>query len=182
MEDFNFFKSYASFSVCGKYRWNLRRQLGKSDRKLIFIGLNPSIANSDRNDATLIRLMRFAQMWGYGCLEVVNLFARIAKNPILLSRCKDPVGFRNNLELHKKIKNWSIDRSSDLWLGWGVKGQYLHRNVEVMKIVERFYIERLSFFPNAAKPYSIGSTKGGHPKHPLYSSNKDVLMPFEFKN
>ena len=44
------------------------------------------------------------------------------------------------------------------------------------------YIFFAIIFPNAAKSYSIGTTKEGHPRHPLYASYKDVLMPFQNKN
>ena len=37
--------------------------------------LNPSTADAQTNDPTIRRCLQFAQAWGYGTLEVVNLFA-----------------------------------------------------------------------------------------------------------
>ncbi len=93
--------SNASFSICGKYRFNLTRRISKSPRKIIFIGLNPSRADSKNNDATLTRLLDFSKSWGYGSIIVINLFARISKNPKVLTSCANPIGVSNNVELRK---------------------------------------------------------------------------------
>lgn len=85
-------KSSTSFNACKNYRWNLSRYINDTQKKLIFIGLNPSLANRSYNDPTLRRLIGCAELWGYGALVVVNLFARITKSPKLLASCDDPVG------------------------------------------------------------------------------------------
>ena len=54
----------------------------------------------------------------------------------------------------------------DLWIGWGAKGKFMNRNSKVLTMIKMCYLK---------KPYIIGLTKDGHPRHPLYSSKKKYL-------
>ncbi len=160
--------SSASFSKCREYRWKLTRFINHSKKELIFIGLNPSIANENDDDPTLRRLVDFANLWGYGSLTVLNLFAKISKSPELLKSCKDPVGSKNDFEINKNIAYWSTTNLCDLWLGWGVNGKIMTRNNEVLNKIKK---------KSSRTPYIIGLTKDGHPRHPLYISKKKTLYP-----
>jgi len=42
---------------------------------VLFVCLNPSIADGEKDDPTVVRMMRFAEAWGYGGFYVGNLFA-----------------------------------------------------------------------------------------------------------
>ena len=70
--------------ITGDYRyllwreWNSDRAVPRlqRDRQTVsFIMLNPSRADAEVNDPTITRCINFALSWGYGRLEVVNLFA-----------------------------------------------------------------------------------------------------------
>ena len=148
-------------------------------KKLFFLGLNPSIATASTNDHTITRLINFAKIWGYGYLRVINLFARIAKSPDLLRDCHDPVGEENNSELSQMMEYWAFNKTCDLWIGWGVKGQLFNRNIIVLQMIRKFWLRRHNNFTFRTFPYVIGLTQGGHPKHPLYASKRLVLEPFE---
>ncbi len=161
----------ASFSHCGKYRWRLSRSLNHSEKELIFIGLNPSFADSCHNDRTLDRLVGFADLWGYGSITVINLFARISKKPNFLKTFKDPIGFKNDFEINRNISHWASKESCDLWLGWGVNGKLMSRNQIVLSEIKKH---------SSKKPFVIGLTKDGHPCHPLYMSKEKTLNPFMF--
>lgn len=76
----------AAFSPCGRYRWWLERLWEPGGSRLLFIGLNPSHADHRRDDPTLRRLVAFAAGWGYGSLEVLNLFALVSPDPAALGR------------------------------------------------------------------------------------------------
>ncbi|WP_269623389.1 DUF1643 domain-containing protein [Prochlorococcus marinus] len=171
-------QSNAQFSLCGRYRWNLNRRFNSCKKEIIFIGLNPSKANSFVNDRTLIRLINFSNLWGYGSLSVVNLFAIISNNSLDLKSFADPIGNSNNKELNNKIKAWSEKELCDLWLGWGVNGSYLNRDKVVLRKIQNYYNKRVRNFPKASQPYAIGITKDGYPRHPLYVQNKTILKPF----
>ena len=159
-------KSSASFSTCKNYRWSLTRHLTNSKKELIFIGLNPSLANATDNDPTIRRLIGFSENWGYGCLTVLNLFAKVSKSPKSLASCNDPVGWQNDCQLNKMIKYWSYNDSCELWIGWGVNGRLMGRNEKFLKKIKR----------SSRKPLVIGLTKEGHPKHPLYISKQKTLF------
>ncbi|WP_320667267.1 DUF1643 domain-containing protein [Prochlorococcus sp. MIT 1307] len=172
-------KSEASFSKCGLYRWHLKRLLSKRRSKIIFIGLNPSKANSNFDDPTIKRLINFSFSWGYGSLIVINLFARVSCSPRILKLCSDPIGERNDQEIEGFLYQWSQDSSFDLWLGWGNQGTLQKREIDVLRLVQRHSNNRLFQFPCALGPLAIGLTKKGHPRHPLYISQKEVLKPFD---
>ena len=161
-------KSNAFFSPCNKYRWSLTRYINESCKEIIFIGLNPSSADAIHNDSTLIRIIDFCESWGYGSLTVINLFAKIATNPRYLSVDNDPIGRDNDAALNKYINHWSQNKMCDLWIGWGIKGQLMNRDQEILKRIKK-YSQRI--------PNIIGETKGGYPRHPLYISKKKTLYP-----
>ena len=165
-------KRTASFSSCKDYRWSLTRKINDSKKELIFIGLNPSYANSSLDDPTLRRLIGFSKLWGYGSLVVINLFARISKSPRLLALCDDPVGWNNDFELNKRINYWSRNDLCELWIGWGVNGNLKDRNKIILKRIKK----------SLKHPCVIGLTKEGHPKHPLYISKRKSLSYLYLKD
>ena len=83
--------SDASVSSDRCFRWWLTRRWQHGGRVLIFLGLNPSRADTERDDPTLRRLLGFAGDWGYDALAVVNLFARMSPSPSVLRRCQTPL-------------------------------------------------------------------------------------------
>ena len=171
--------SFCLFSDCKSYRWILKRELLSGKKNLVFIGLNPSKANSFNNDMTLIRIMNFCSRWNYKNIYVINLFGLISKSPIQLSKSKDPIGVNNELVTLISLLFWRENINCDLWLGWGDKGQLNGRDLEVLKI-----IKNLSNFNSkennlCKRVLSLGLTKRGNPRHPLYMPNESFLRPFD---
>lgn len=93
----------AAFSRCGRYRWWLNRRWRQDAPTLLFIGLNPSSADGRRDDATLRRLIGFADGWGYGGVEVVNLFAWISADPAALRQSAEPKGRRTDAWIRRRV-------------------------------------------------------------------------------
>ena len=58
--------------------------------------LNPSRADAQTKDPTITRSINFALSWGYGRLEVVNLFAYRTSKPSLLKQAAEPIGRDND--------------------------------------------------------------------------------------
>ena len=75
------FHSKAIISDCGKYRYELHREWDKDKGKVLFIMLNPSTADGEKDDLTTIRCINFAKKWGYGGLMIGNIYPFRAKRP-----------------------------------------------------------------------------------------------------
>lgn len=82
--------------ITGDYRYLLWREWNSNDKTVSFIMLNPSRADGSVNDPTITRCINFAKAWGYGRLEVVNLFAYRTPKPSLLKQAPEPIGRDND--------------------------------------------------------------------------------------
>lgn len=148
----------ANFSRCKTYRYSLTREWG-SGGTLLVVGLNPSIADARIDDPTVRRCMGFAKSWGFSNLIMANLFAYRSTDPNLLAEVDDPVGPMNNRSLKKLV-----ERADLLLAAWGTRGGMLCRDEQV-----------LSWLP---RPYCLGTTTAGFPRHPLYVHGDTRPVPF----
>ena len=139
----------AEISPCGKYRYVLKRQWKRQSSLVLFIGLNPSTADSDSDDPTLRRCIRFARTWGYGGVVMANLFAYRATDPKNLKLVADPVGPLNDDWLARLRAETEVAVAA-----WGNHGGLQDR--------ARTVSARLG------KLYCLGCTGRGAPRHPLY--------------
>ena len=153
----------AKFDTSGKYRYALWRAWSADYPRIAFILLNPSTADEQRNDPTIRRCMGFARAWQFGSVEVVNLFAYRATDGRELLKVVDPIGEENNRFLMRTVK-----RCSTVVVGWGTRGTLLGRDREVITLLA-----------GRKDVYCLGTTKGGHPRHPLYVRGDTVLEPFD---
>ncbi len=151
-------QSGAIFDDSRHYRYSLWRSWSESP-KVGFVMLNPNQADATVNDPTIRRCIGFVQDWGYGGLEVVNLFAYRAKSPPLLKHIEDPIGEDNDRYLFSLS-----DRVDMIILAWGNWGTLRGRDRAVNK--------RLS---SQKTIYCLGITKTGQPRHPLYLK-RDTLL------
>ncbi len=114
--------------------------------------LNPSTADAEHDDPTIRRCFGFARSWGFGALEVVNLFAWRSTSPAALQSAKDPVGPANDaaiLDAHACC--------GQTVLAWGNHGAHLNRDREVRLLLD-----------GDASVVHFGLTGAGQPRHPLY--------------
>jgi len=169
--------SDASLSPDGRYRWWLHRRWATDRGSLLFIGLNPSKADAQMDDPTLRRLIGFAKCWGYGELLVLNLFARRSPHPAALRTVTDPVGDRNDAVLLEQAERWSCQPTVDLWLGWGAQGTLHQRNRRVLQLLDPFRSRRRRQFIRARGALTLGMTRSGQPRHPLYARGDATLDP-----
>lgn len=147
----------AIISACGKYRYSLSREvktagIGES-RRLLFVMLNPSTADSTKDDPTIRKCMGFSSRLYHGGLDVVNLFAYRATNPKELKKVNDPVGPENKGRILK-----AASESDMIVCAWGTNGTFNRQNEKVMEWLSGYDL------------YALEITKDGHPKHPLYVS------------
>ncbi len=171
--------SFCLFSKCGTYRWILKRELLSGKKTVVFIGLNPSKANSSNNDRTLTRIINFCSRWNYKNIYLINLFGIIAKTPIQLSKSNNPIGENNDLIILKSLEFWRKNTNCDLWLGWGDNGQLNGRDLEVLKLIKNFSNFKSKENNYSKRVLSLGLSKKGNPRHPLYMPNKSFLRKFD---
>ena len=152
---------WARFSDDEKYRYLLGRRISDSPRRLLFIMLNPATADATQNDPTIRRCIGFAERWGYGLLEVANLFAYRTPYVSELRRADDPIGPDNDEWICR-----AINTADKIILAWGNHGAYMNRSDEV----KRMALE-------TAQPYHLGLNKTGEPKHPLYLPSATIPTP-----
>ena len=98
----------------GFYRYSLGRVWLPDEPTVMFLLLNPSDADANKDDPTVRRCIHFAKSWGYGGLCIGNLFALRSSNPELLKGHPDPVGPDNDNALMRMAK-----ASSLIVAGWG---------------------------------------------------------------
>ena len=153
----------AIFSEDRRYRYLLRRRVGESGKRVLFIMLNPSTADETRNDATIRRCVGFARGWGFGVLEVVNLFALMSTDPAALLKAEDPVGPDNDTAIRAALKV-----ADTVVLAWGNHAlDHKERAAAVMDMAR-----------NASRPHCLGLTMRGAPRHPLRLAKTATLEPF----
>lgn len=78
------------------YRYKLSRTWDSTKPTILFIGLNPSIADENVDDPTITRCINFAKDWGYGTLLMANLFAFRSTYPKDIYLIDDPIGKDND--------------------------------------------------------------------------------------
>jgi hypothetical protein len=160
-----FLEQGATFSEDKLYRYNLWRRWGsKSSEKVTFVMLNPSTADAEKFDPTVRRCFGYACDWGFGIMEVVNLFAFRSTYPAMLSKVGDPVGPENDAVILKAVKE------SDLVVAaWGIHGRLYGRDLMVQRLLE-----------GVKDLHCIGTTKAGAPLHPLHQPKR--LRPVLYCN
>lgn len=147
----------ALFSECGQYRYRLWRKWDDSKPLVMCIGLNPSTANTDRNDATIHLLTRMLTKLGYGGFYMMNLFAYISSKPNDLLICENPVGDNDT-----HLKEVTL-LCQDIIACWGTFKQATDRIKEVLPL-----------YPNAK---CFGVNKNGTPIHPLAMQERNGRNP-----
>jgi len=83
----------------GLYRWRLWRLWDASRPRLLWVLLNPSTADARDDDPTLRRCVGYAVRWGYGAVDLVNLFALRSTDPRALRSAADPIGYANDAHI-----------------------------------------------------------------------------------
>jgi hypothetical protein len=155
-------KRRAEFDSSGTYRYSLWRAWETAAPTIGFVMLNPHRADDVVDDPTIRRCIGFAQSWGYGSLEVVNLFAYRTGNPLELRQVLDPIGAENDRYLISLS-----DRVERIMLAWGNFGSLGDRHLAVMPLL------------TSQTLYCLGMTKTAQPKHPLYLNRNIVPIAFQ---
>lgn len=154
----------AIISDCGRYRYLLRRTWNLVAPRALYVMLNPSTADASKDDATIRSCVRLAAYFGFGGIEVVNIFAYRATKPDALLSAADPVGPMN--ELHVKS---ALARCYVPILAWGAWPPARDASAYVRNAIR-------TVSPPGA--FCFGKTIGGAPKHPLYIKSGTPLETY----
>lgn len=146
----NAFTRAAEFSPCGSYRYVLSRTWNDTKERLVFIGLNPSTADAQKEDPTIRKCLHFAHQEGFGGFDILNIYAYRTPYPQELFKAADPIGPENAVFLNTYMK-----RAQKVALMWG---QAAHQH----QMVQHF----LQSYPGPW--YCFGENKDGSPRHVLY--------------
>lgn len=154
----------ATFSPCGRYRYELTRSWDATLPELLVVMLNPSTADAAVDDPTIRRVMRFARDAGYGELRVMNLYALCSVDPAALW-ASDSVGPENDYRLSAALLvRWSEHRP--VLAAWGTTPWSKSRAPRVIALVP------------GVRWMCLGTTKDGSPRHPLYVPALQTMVPF----
>lgn len=153
--------THTSAVVDGPYRYRLKRAWeGGDSRRVMFIMLNPSTADGTEDDATIRKIVRFSQSWGYSGLTVCNLFAfRATRPPEMNEACRTGthvVGPENLDYIWGALH--TVDTVICAWGNhiWPVKVDGI--DVAVLELIEKY----------GHVPQCLELTQSGRPFHPLY--------------
>jgi len=157
-------KSAVIRGVHDEYRYQLRRVWDYSKPQCVWIMLNPSTADSKINDATIRKCMRFAFLWGYGGITVVNLFAYRSRNPKTVAQLPPQIaiGPDNDFFIME-----AAAQARGIVFGWGAVPFATQR--------ARNLTYELARSPALCPPQCLGVTIKGEPRHPLMVAYRTPL-------
>jgi len=161
-------KSDAIISECGQYRYKLTRTWGE-EKSAVFVMLNPSTADASEDDATIRRCIGFAKKWHCGGLIVVNLFAYRATKPTELLSASDPQGPDNFVHVFNAAQGAQF-----IVCAWGAHSNLNGQDKKIIACMRRA--------TNMAHLVCLGTTKYGHPKHPLYLPKDADIEFYDYEN
>lgn len=152
-----YLESSAKISPDGLYRYWLSRRIGMGERVILFVGLNPSTADANRDDPTIRRCAGFAKQWGFDWLFVGNLHAYRSTDPRNLSKVDCPIG-PDNFDTLK----WLTHKAEIVVAAWG-----RHK----LRVDAKLMGDWILSLPNVR-------CLGAWPKHPLYlPSSTELQVP-----
>lgn len=158
----------ARFSDCGRYRQALTRDWtpkGESPRAVLFIGMNPSVADAAASDPTCHRELMFARDWG---------FTRYLKGNVLDWRATSPKDIPVDPDIACSAENIPalVEMAREAELVVLAYGKLHKRYDDIVR-------EGLRAVAATGRPLKcLGLNKDGSAKHPLYLRKDTPLQEF----
>ncbi len=149
----------ADFSNDGLCRYRLWRIWDTAKPKAMCIGLNPSTANKEKNDATISILIKMLTILGYGGFYMTNCFPFITSDPKLIKHNPMSEMWNDN------VLTITAALCSDVIFAWG--------GFKVIKDEGRDK-ELIEMFPRAK---CFDKSKDGSPIHPLAMQKRNGRDP-----
>ena len=146
------------------HRYVLQRVWDSKGPTLVVIGMNPSAADAQVDDATVRRVSLLARRRWYGSLCMLNAYGFRATDPRALAHAADPVGPENDAIIAKYVAD-----ADTILAAWGFISP---ERDQALRAVLRAAV------PDSDRVLCYGLTKKGFPKHPLYQTADPKLIPF----
>lgn len=165
-------KRTALLSPCGQYRLALTRDWAAGPRAL-FIGVNPSTADADAEDATTRKMTGFCRAWGFGGYSLVNLYAFRSTDVRGLAEHYGQVTWDQERREVKAIRD-AFGRADLIVPCWGDIGKIPRE----LRRRAAFVADLLDELPAHRRIECLGFTNGGSPRHPLMLAYATPLEPW----
>lgn len=169
-------KAGAIFGPGRTHRYRLWRAWGNPEHRCCFLMLNPSVADETALDPTVTRCVGFAKRWGFGALDVVNIFALVSTESLGLLNASDPIGPGND-----KAITEVTGAASRVVMAWGShkKSKALASLVvtRAREVRAALHLANSQKVANREWLGHLGTNADGMPKHPLYLASK---TPFHY--
>lgn len=153
----------AHVSSCNTYRTLLWRDWKRGGRGLLWIMLNPSTADASNDDPTVRKVRGFTRRAGYDWFAVVNLYSYRATKPSELW-----AAMRSGVDVEGPGRDRAIlcarVACDGVVAAWGANAKFEGAPIHVMSLCG---VEMLC----------LGTTKDGHPRHPLMVPYSQGLVP-----
>lgn len=162
----------AVMSDCARYRYRLDRDvdnlaLDPVDAPVLFIGINPSTADADHDDATIRKMTGFVRRWGFTRFMVANVFPYRATNVKALRKLDAPTAMGSDNYTHLR---GMLDECGFVVPCWGQMDK-------VPKHLTFQMTRMLAILMFVKKPVlTFGLNHDGSPKHPLMLSYETKLQ------
>jgi hypothetical protein len=165
--------SGAVLSACGRYRYILMRIWDTTKPLALMTGCNPSTADAETNDPTIVRGMKHARRWGCGGLLMGNLLPYRETDPDLLHGEIAAPGLLGERNADGDLVNdawlrWAVEQAAVVVAAWGA--------IELPREVRGRAREAMALLGDDVQALRI--TKHGHPGHPLYVAYGTELVAY----
>jgi hypothetical protein len=152
MEVMKILHSSAAISANGMYRYEAQRIWDWDLPRLVVCMLNPSTADAEINDPTVLTLFHFGELWGFGGLHIVNDRAFRASRPEDMYLADEQHGPENRAYLIRACQ-YAAATSGKALVAWG--------NADAGKTFTEIALRK------KIKLICLGTTQSGAPKHPM---------------
>ncbi len=146
-----------------EYRYRLTRTWEATKPYVLFVLMNPSMADKKSDDPTVAKCGRYAKAWGYGGLAVANTFAYRRTDQRGITEILDPIGPGNDRHIIEMAR-----KAAKVVFAYGKPKHKLLRSRGVNLV--RILVDKAQ-----VRPHVLALCKDGTPKHPLYL--KSTLTP-----
>lgn len=145
------------FDSTRTYRYILRREhpwprphaLGK----IVWIMLNPSTADEQKLDPTLMRCWKWSVKWTFDEMVIVNLFAFRSPHPKVMQAASNPIGNPAN----DRFILEQASGAAKIICAWGLGGAFMQRGERVTAMLQAAGLQL----------HCLGRVSAGFPIHPL---------------